>query len=180
MRHASERQRSDPRSRGAAQVSQVQIRIFRDEDAPVIAEIFFSAIHQIASAHYTRAQIEAWAPAMPDPDRFVIRGSDGRTIFVAVDESDRPIAYGDLEPDGHIDHLFCSPAHVGTGVSTAVYDRLEAAGRAAGMDLLYVEASEPARRFFLKRGFQVDHRRDFEIRGVAIHNYRMTKILHQD
>nr|WP_277622859.1 GNAT family N-acetyltransferase [Sphingomonas telluris] len=146
----------------------------------MIAEIFFSAIHQIASAHYTRAQVDAWAPAIPDSERFVVRGSDGRTIFVAVDEQDSPIAFGDLEPDGHIDHLFCSPAHAGTGVTATLYDRLEAAGRAAGIDFLYVEASEPARRFFLKRGFQVDHRRDFEIRGVTIHNYRMTKTLHQD
>ena len=155
-----------------------RVRIFRNEDAPAIAEIFFSAVHQIASAHYTRAQVEAWAPRVPEPDRFVIRGSDGRTIFVAVDESDRPIAYGDLEPDGHIDHLFCSPAHAGTGVTTSLYDRLEAAARAAGIICLYVEASEPARRFFLKRGFQVEHRRDFEMNGVAIHNYRMIKALH--
>jgi putative acetyltransferase len=40
-----------------------------------------------------------------------------------------------------------------------------------------VEASEPARRFFLKHGFSELHRRNFEIGGVPIHNYAMEKRL---
>jgi putative acetyltransferase len=40
-----------------------------------------------------------------------------------------------------------------------------------------VEASEPARRFFLKRGYAVLERRDFEIGGVPIHNYAMERRL---
>jgi putative acetyltransferase len=42
---------------------------------------------------------------------------------------------------------------------------------------LYSEASEAARRFFLKKGLVVLHRRDFEVRGVAIHNHAVEKRL---
>lgn len=98
-------------------------------------------------------------------------------MFVATDECDEPLAYGDLEADGHIDHLFCRPDVAGTGVTSALYDRLENIGRDLGLQLLYVEASEPARRFFERKGFTALMRREFPIRGVLIHNYYMEKRL---
>lgn len=106
-----------------------------------------------------------------------MRAADGRLLLVAVDEDDAPLAYGDLEADGHIDHLYCLPDAAGTGVAAALYGEIEAAARARGIARLYTEASEPARRFFLKRGFAVVERNDFEIAGVAIHNFRMEKRL---
>jgi putative acetyltransferase len=45
------------------------------------------------------------------------------------------------------------------------------------MKRLHAEASEAARRFFLKRGFAVVNRRAFEIAGVRIHNYAVEKWL---
>jgi hypothetical protein len=36
-----------------------------------------------------------------------------------------------------------------------------------GNGLLFVEAGEAARRLFERRGFQLEHRRDFEIDGVS-------------
>jgi putative acetyltransferase len=122
-------------------------------------------------------QLGAWAPEAPDPEHYRARAADGRLLLVAVDEDDAPLAYGDLEADGHIDHLYCRPDAAGTGVAAALYARIEAAARARGIARLYTEASEPARRFFLKRGFVVVERNDFEIAGVAIHNMRMEKRL---
>ena len=43
--------------------------------------------------------------------------------------------------------------------------------------MLFTEASEPARRFFARRGFKVVERNDFKIDGVPIHNFRMKKRL---
>ena len=45
------------------------------------------------------------------------------------------------------------------------------------MPRLYVEASELARRLFLRKGFTVVTRRDFAVGGVMIHNYAMEKRL---
>lgn len=114
---------------------------------------------------------------MPDPARLRAQARDGRLTLVAVDPDDVPLAYGDLEPDGHIDHLYCRPDVAGTGVTAALYAEIEAAARARGMKRLYTEASEPARRFFLKHGFIVVARNDFALAGVAIHNFRMEKML---
>jgi putative acetyltransferase len=155
----------------------MRIRPFRDDDAPALAQLFHAAVHGIGALHYTQAQVAAWSPSAADPARFAARGRDGRTLLVAVDGDDRPIAYGDVEADGHVDHLYCAPAHAGTGVTAALYGAIEAAARGRGVVRLHVEASEPARRFFLKHGFRELHRRDFEIGGVAIHNYAMEKRL---
>lgn len=153
----------------------VRVRAFRPDDAPALARLFHEAVNQIASLHYSPAQVAAWSPAPPDPGRFVARGADGRILLVAEDSTGAPLAYGDVEADGHIDHLFCRPDAAGTGVAATLYAALEAAALAQGNARLYTEASEPARRFFERRGFAVLHRRDFQLAGVAIHNYAMEK-----
>jgi putative acetyltransferase len=155
----------------------MQVRPFRLEDAPALAALFHAAVHGIARQHYSEAQVKAWAPELPDPAGFEARAADGRILLVAVDEGDVPLAYGDLQPDGHIDHLFCRPDVAGTGVTAALYAAIEAEAQARKLTRLYVEASEPARRFFLKCGFVLVARRDFEIAGVAIHNFAMEKSL---
>jgi len=155
----------------------MRIRAFRPSDAPALAILFHEAIHHIARHHYSDAQVRAWAPAVPSPERFTAWGCDGRLFLVAAGDQDEPLAFGDLEQDGHIDHLFCRADRAGTGVTVQLYDRLEEEARRRRYGLLHVEASEPARRFFLRRGFRVDHRRDFLIDGVPIHNYRMEKRL---
>lgn len=155
----------------------MHIRPFAPADAPALARLFHAAVHQIASRHYRPEQVAAWAPAVPPPERLLGWATDGRLLLVAADETDAPLAFADLEADGHVDHLFCRPDAAGTGVTAALYAALEAAARERGIARLYTEASEPARRFFERRGFTLLHRRDFEIGGVPIHNYAMEKRL---
>ena len=155
----------------------MKVRPYTDDDAPALVALFHAAVHEIARIYYSQAQVNAWAPEVPDPARFRARAADGRILLVAVDEDGAPLAYGDVEPDGHIDHLFCRPDLAGTGVAAMLHDRLEAEAAARGIRMLHVEASEPARRFFLRRGFSTVRRRDFEIQGVPIHNFAMEKRL---
>lgn len=153
------------------------VRIARIDDAEALTHVFFDAVQGVASRHYSPAQIRAWVPERPSVERYEARLTDGRLLLCAVDDEDRPVAYVDLEADGHIDHLFCRPEWAGRGVTAALYAALEASARQRGLERLYVEASEPARRFFLKQGYSVVRRRDFEVRGTPIHNYEMEKRL---
>ncbi|MGK6324313.1 GNAT family N-acetyltransferase [Sphingomonas sp. DT-51] len=97
--------------------------------------------------------------------------------MVAEGDDGRIAGYGDLGPNGHIDHLYCRFDVVGTGVGSAIYAALESAAIRAGIVTLFVEASEGARRLFERRGFTMDGRNDVTIDGVAIHNYLMSKSL---
>jgi putative acetyltransferase len=155
----------------------VTIRPYQAGDAEALAAVFYASVREAGRRDYSAEQVAAWAPSPPSPDRMHNRASDGRVLLVAVNVQGEPIAYGDLEADGHIDHLFCRPDAVGTGVASRLYDALEAVARRQGLSGLYVEASEAARRLFLHKGFSIVRRRDFAIGGVKIHNYAMAKAL---
>ena len=150
------------------------IRRFEPADADALAALFHASVRQAGLRDYSPAQVAAWSPVKPDPGRY-LRLARSRTIVVAVDDGNEVVGYGELEPDGHIDHLYCRPDTVGEGVGSEICAALEAIAMEAGIERLFVEASEGARRLFERRGFGVDARHDFTIRGVAIHNYRMSK-----
>lgn len=153
----------------------MKIRSFKPGDSASLASIFHEAVHVVGRKDYSQAQVEAWSPKPVPADVFLARVSDGRSVFVAVSENDEPVAFVELEENGHIDYFYCHPDVVGTGVGTELYERLENAALAAGLSRLFVEASEAARRFFIGKGFSLIKRRDFERNNVQIHNYLMEK-----
>ena len=152
------------------------IRPFETRDAGDWGHIFHAAVHAVGARFYSPEQCAAWSPEVPPVER-VLAHVDGRQVWVAVDDTDRAQGFIELEPDGHIDCFYLSPNCSGRAVGGLLYAQLEAAARVACMPRLYVEASEPARRFFLRQGFQEDARRDFDLRGVAMYNFAMSKLL---
>lgn len=155
----------------------LRLRAYASTDASELSELYYVSARVLGSRRYSSDQVAAWAPAPVDPLTVHLRATDGRTTLVAVDDRNRVLGYGDLEPDGHIDHLYCRPEAAGSGVSATLLDGLirEACDRSIAR--LYVEASELARGLFERNGFKVLHRRDFEISGVSIHNYAMERRL---
>ena len=149
------------------------VRAYRPTDAPRLANILHTAVHAVGARDYTTAQLEAWSPAPILSERFHERVSDGRSVWVAVSKDDVPLAFIELEPDGHIDCFYRHPDVAGKGIGKALFDRLKTAAITAGIRRLHVEASEAARRFFLREGFRCLERHEFELRGVHIHNYEM-------
>jgi putative acetyltransferase len=153
------------------------IRTYESADAPAIARVFRAAIIEIAPTDYQPAQVEAWLANAPTVEQFAAMNADGRLSLVAIDPGEQVVAFIDLEADGHIDMLYALPAVAGTGISISLYKQIEDHARQQQLTLLFTEASEAARRFFLRRGFVEKHRRDLEVGGVAIHNYAMEKSL---
>ena len=154
-----------------------EIRVFEPSDATAVARMRDRSIRQIAPRGYGPAQIDAWAGRTRDVDGFCARMMDGRLALVAVDQASAPLGLIDLEADGHIDMLYSAPEAAGRGVAAALFERVEATALYNSYARLHTEASELARPFFLKQGFEVLERRDFEIDGVPIHNYKMEKRL---
>lgn len=154
----------------------MQIRRFISTDAETLAKLYHASVHQGGLVDYSTAQVKAWSPAAPEPERY-LRLAATRLILVAIDEEGQIAGYGELEQNGHIDHLYCRPDRIGTGVGRALCEALELAARRDCMPTLCVEASEGARRLFERQGFRVDERNEFLLRGVPLHNYRMSKHL---
>ena len=153
------------------------IRRYESSDAPAIVRVFQAAIIEIAPKDYLPTQVEAWLANAPSLEQFAAKNADGRLTLVAVNPGDQVVAFIDLEPDGHVDMLYALPAVAGTGISIRLYEQIEDHARQQQLSLLFTEASEAARRFFLRRGFVEKHRRNLAVGGVAIHNYAMEKAL---
>ncbi len=157
------------------------IREYRDGDAPALAELTLAAIREVGTKRYTDTQVAAWASRHPGAERFRARVAEGHWICVAADIADRPVAYALLEPDGHLDMLYCHPNHTGQGLADRLLALSEERARSLLVTQLYTEASELARPVFERAGYQVTQRRDFDIslgdEAVPIHNYAMEKPL---
>jgi putative acetyltransferase len=162
---------------GSVRVVEVTIRIYDRRDAAGVADVFYRSVREVALPEYTPEQVRAWVPGCWDAEREHRRSGDGRLVLVAADEPGHVVAFIALEADGHIDRLFCAPGVAGRGVASRLYDAIETASRAQGIQRLFTEASELARRFFERKGFTVLERQDMILRGVPIHNCRMAKTL---
>ena len=153
------------------------VRPYRAGDAAAVSGIYVRSIRGLAGRFYTPRQVAAWAGNARTPEETHHCCSDGRAVWVAADGADTPVAFIDLEPDGHIDMLFCVPEWAGRGVASALYRTLEAEAAARGLNRLHVEASEVSRPVFGHWGFTLIRRNDMVIDGLAVHNYLMEKRL---
>ena len=54
-------------------MSEPHVRDFRPEDSAELGRLFYDTIHQINPRDYSPAQIEAWAPEVPAPKRWIER-----------------------------------------------------------------------------------------------------------
>ncbi len=142
-----------------------------------MAELYQRSVQGLGSADYSATQVEAWAAQGPTAEALAFLLGDGRRALVAVTGDGRMMGFVDLEPDGHIRFLYIAPDARGHGVADALLDAVEAEALRMKVRCLYAEASEAARRCLGRRGFVVLHRRDFEVNGVAIHNYAVEKVL---
>ncbi len=154
----------------------MQIRLYEKEDAAALTTLMRRSILELAIKNYSTAQVTAWAARVSDAHAFHTRATDGRTIWVAVNETG-PLAFIDLEPNGHIDLFFCTPETTGTGTASKLFDTLETHARQTNIKTLTTNASETAKRLFLKNGFELVERCEIEINGVGIHNFVMEKEL---
>lgn len=157
------------------------IRPFQPGDEQALSEITRSSIKHLGPRHYSHEQVQAWVARHPSPQRFLQRHTDGTMVFVAVAKDRFPVAYALLEVDeargGHLDMLYCHHQHTRQGLADALLWQAENYARSQALPRLYTEASELARATFERAGYAMRKRRDFEIDGVAIHNYAMEKAL---
>lgn len=155
------------------------LRRFEPGDEAHLPDIYGAAVTALGARDYSAAQVDAWTSLTPSPAGYRERMEDGRCCIVAVDPAspDRPVAYADIEPNGHIDHLYCAPAAAGQGLAGRLLAALEIQAKAWGLASIFAEASETALSAFRSRGFEVLQRRELAVERVPIHNHAVEKTL---
>ena len=147
------------------------LRIYRRGDHVGIARIFTRAVHEIASAVYTREQCLAWSGPEPDVEHWRKR-CELKRPFVAEVGADLA-GFLELDPDGHIDCAYVNPDYQRCGVMSGLVRHAVATCFAMNVDTLTVDASICARPLFERMGFAVVEERTAQVRGVGLRNWRM-------
>jgi putative acetyltransferase len=150
------------------------LRPFLPADLPRLAAIFRASIEELTAEDYNESQQAAWA-ALADDDKFAERLA-GELTLVALLNGD-VAGFASLEGEDHIRMLYIDPQAAGQGVATTLCDALEKLAAARGATKLTVDASDTARGFFEKRGYQPLHRKTIDCFGEWLGNTAMEKRL---
>lgn len=148
------------------------IRKYRPEDLPEILKLFYDTVHSVCKADYTPAQIDAWAPAAPDTERW--RASlEKHYALVALDEG-AIAGFGDIDETGYLDRLYVHKDYIRRGAGGALLKELE---NAYPVTEITAHASITAKPFFEAKGYVAVLEQRVTRRGVTMTNFVMKKSL---
>ncbi|HEX8165095.1 MAG TPA: GNAT family N-acetyltransferase [Beijerinckiaceae bacterium] len=149
------------------------LRPFLPADAPVLAAIFRESIEELTGEDYSAAQAAAWAAFADDEAAFGAHLARHLTLVATLDGA--PAGFAALKEPDHVDMLYVHPGVAGQGVARLLVDALEKLARARGATRLTADASDTARGFFEKRGFEARHRNTTMRGDEWLGNTRMEK-----
>lgn len=153
----------------------MRVRRFQIGDELSLLSVNRSAVRLIARQDYTREQIEAWAPDDVDREGWC-QYMKGLAPFVVEDEEEI-VGYADLQTSGYIDHFYVSGHHPRRGIGVLLMRRIHQEAASLALHELTSNVSRTAEPFFSSFGFNVVERREPMLRGVAIPNALMRKVL---
>lgn len=149
----------------------MEIRRYERGDITQIVALFRGTVYALCHRDYTRAQLDAWAGAQINMEKWhaSLAQHDAR---VALTDG-RITGFADMDAGGYLDRLYVHRDHQGQGIATALCDALETASDAA---VFSTHASITARTFFERRGYTVQKAQQVERHGVLLTNFVMTKM----
>jgi GNAT superfamily N-acetyltransferase len=151
------------------------VRTHRVGDIPGISRLYYDTIHHVNFHDYSREQVDAWAPAVPDVDFWKERFKKYR-VYVA--EADRHVVgFTELASTGHIDCFFVHYEWQRRGVGSRLMDRLIATAGKEKMLRLFAEVSITAVPFFRDREFVVLRETETVRRNVKLKQFAMERWL---
>ena len=151
------------------------LRPFLPADTPVLAAIFQASIEELTGEDYSSAQQAAWAEQAEDEAAFGARLAGALTLVATIDGA--PVGFASLKGAEHLDMLYVYPHAVGPGVASLLVDALERLSASRGAERLTVDASDTARGFFEKRGFEPQRRNTVPLGEEWLGNTTMEKRL---
>jgi putative acetyltransferase len=151
------------------------IRRYEPGEEASLFDIYFTAIHLVASRDYTVEQVQAWAPL--DLDVVLWRNKIREINPFVAELNGELVGYADVQSSGYIDHFFVSGKHPRCGIGSLLMKRILAEAVSLGVYSLTSDVSRTAQPFFERFGFVVTEQRYPELRGVVVPNALMCRSL---
>lgn len=157
-------------------MTEITIHRVRAGEGDLLGQLFHRSVHEGTFEAYDAAQRAAWSPKPPSGSDWEARLTGAVTLVALAGKV--PVGFMTLDPEtGYLDLAFVAPEWQGQGVAAMLYGLVERCARRQGLAQLTSDASEVARPFFLKQGWQDGPRQEVLRNGVTLHNYRMAKPL---
>lgn len=156
----------------------LQVRRYREGEELHLWELFRGTIQAVNIRDYDQAQVDAWAPAEMDMERWRRRIA-GIRPFVCLD-GEVIVGYADLQTDGLVGHFYVHQEHQGRGVGRRLFRRLEKEAFNLGVTTMHANVSITARPFFEALGFKVEQQQEVALGEVRLTNFRMLRRLAQE
>lgn len=163
------------RSMTARAQPQFALRPYLPQDAAVLAEIFRLSIEELTEDDYSPEQQQAWASLADDEEKFAARLADNLTLIATLDGT--PVGFITLKDNRSIELLYVHPAVARRGVGGLLVEAVEKLAAARGAAQLVVDASDTARDFFARRGYQPEQRNSIFLGDQWLTNTTMKKRL---
>ena len=154
----------------------LRLRRYHVDDAYTCRRLMHDAI-RIGATRYTEAQRAAWSPSATPDDGWRGRLADHATLIAddVSDEVGRPVGFGTMRDDGHLDLLFVAPGRMGTGVASAIHDALLETVAPLRPVRLTARASLHARPFLAARGWRLLGNADQDRGGERLPTFEMER-----
>ena len=141
-------------------------------DFPGMADLMARSIRALGPERYTPEQVELWASAAHDGERF--RAMVERGLILVAEDGSRLLGFGAITPTGYLTALYVHPEHVRRGIGSTLLTRLVEEARQSGVHRIHTEASDFARGLLIQAGFQPDAEETVRRKGVILRRARMT------
>lgn len=151
------------------------VRTHRNSDIPGISRLYYDTIHRVNCHDYTREQIDAWAPAVPEDSFWKARFKKYR-VYVA-EEDKCIVGFTELDSTGHIDCFFVHHEWQRRGVGTRLMERVVETAGSKRIPRLFAEVSITAVAFFLHQGFVIVRENEAIRQQVKLKQFAMERWL---
>lgn len=153
----------------------MHLRLATADDLPALAELYAYTVRQLGPALYTTDQVRVWSASPDDVERFRGFVLNAYTLVAVVQDSQHPVGFAGLEPNGRIASLYVHADYCRRGIGTALLAALLEKAQADGLTRLRTEASKFSRPVFERFGFVLDEVERGMHHGVPFMRFLMSR-----
>lgn len=151
----------------------MELRIYKRQDFPLLAELFYNTVHIVNAKDYNKAQLDVWASGNVEEKKWNKAFLENYTVVALINNI--VVGFGDMDKKGYLDMLYVHKDFQGGGIGTAIVNELEKNAFSCGNSHFTTHASVTAKPFFEKRGYTALCENKVVRSGIELKNYIMEK-----
>jgi putative acetyltransferase len=144
----------------------IDIRYYKDEDAPVLLDIHYNAVHKTGAKDYSQVVLNNWSPPVDSERVAHFQANLDNALRLVAEFNGRIAGFAALViRNNELRACYIDPDYSGLGVGRALVDALEYEARNAGLTHLEFDSSLTAEPFYNRLGYQTLRHGQHEMRN---------------